>query len=263
MAQANVTLACTWFPRGEMPRFERMCRMLSEVYSEIVIATPQVINPGDLDYIRSLATRPNIHIVVSPGPAHSRDLSLQRALDTSATYIHYADMDRLLRWVETRPQEWRQTVEALQASACLIIGRTEAALRTHPQSMQLTERLINQVFAHVLGRTFDLCAGSRGFIRAAAQFVVAHSTPGRWSDAEWAVLLHRAGFELDQTDVNGLDWETADRYRSHAADADTQRQLATEYDRDPNHWALRVKIAIDTIDAGLAAMQQPLPDAPA
>jgi len=257
---ADVTLACTWFPRGEMPRFERLYALLSEMYADMVIATPQTIDPNDLNYIKGLATRPNIHVVVSPESSHSRYLTLQRALDTSASYIHYADMDRLLRWVETRPQELRQTLEALQRSDCLIIGRTDTAFGTHPQSMQQTEDLVNRVFAYFLGQTFDLCAGSRSFSRDAAQFIITHSAPGRWIDAEWAVLLHRMDFRMDQIRVEGLDWETADRYRSHAADTDTQRQLAQQYDRDPEHWALRVKIARDMIETGLAAIKLPLPN---
>lgn len=259
---ADVTLACTWFPRGEMPRFERLYALLSEMYADMVIAAPQTIDPDDLIYIKGLATRPNIHVVVSPEPSHSRYLTLQRALDTSASCIHYADMDRLLRWVETRPQELRQTLEALQRSDCLIIGRTDAAFSTHPQSMQQTEALVNRVFAYFLGRTLDLCAGSRSFSRDAAQFIITHSAPGHWIDAEWAVMLHRAGFQLDEILVDGLDWETADRHRAYAADVDTQRQLAEQYDRDPEHWALRVKIASDMIETGLSAIQLPLPNLP-
>ncbi len=39
----------------------------------------------------------------------------------------------VLRWMETRPGEWRETVEKIQSCDCLIVGRTQAAYATHPQ----------------------------------------------------------------------------------------------------------------------------------
>jgi hypothetical protein len=77
-------------------------------------------------------------------------------------------------------------------------------------------------------------------------------------DAAWAVLLHRAGFDICGMTVDGLDWETADRNRDQAADAETQRQLAHQYDQDAGRWAIRVEIARKIIKAGIAALHKPL-----
>ena len=78
------------------------------------------------------------------------------------------------------------------------------------------------------------------------------------TDSEWIILLHRAGYRIDAVEVDGLDWETADRYLDHAADADTQRRVAAEYDADPEHWSFRVQMTQDIIDAGFAALTRPL-----
>jgi hypothetical protein len=76
------------------------------------------------------------------------------------------------------------------------------------------------------------------------------------TDTEWAVVLHRAGFQIDSILVNGLDWETADRYLPHAADPETQRRVAEEYDSKVENWEFRAKLAQDIIRAGLEAFNR-------
>jgi hypothetical protein len=183
-------------------------------------------------------------------------MALKLAYETGADAIHYADMDRLLRWVETKPDEWKQTLEQVGHSECLVIGRTQTAWETHPQALCETEKITNTLFSNLLGQPLDLSAGSKGFSRRAVEFILANSQPGRaiGADSEWTVLLHRAGFRVEHVLVDGLDWESADRWRSTAADAETQKQAADEYDADATHWARRVQIAQEIVEAGLEAM---------
>ena len=253
----SVALACTWRPHGELPRFRRLYPQLREAYAALVIAVPAEVDPADLAAVRALETHDGVLVVVPPDRTQTRYAAMQKTLETSATHIHYADMDRLLRWVETRPAGWRQTVEAVPGADCLIIGRSQAALATHPQALQLTEAIVNAVFSHLLGKAVDLCSGTKGFSRRAVEFIIAHSSPGHWADAEWPMLLHRAGFKIDATFLDGLDWETADRHQAQAADAETQRRLADAYDRNPNSWAFRAQIAFDIVREGLDAATRP------
>ena len=90
--------------------------------------------------------------------------------------------------------------------------------------------------------------------------MIAHSPPGRalGMDAEWIVLLHRAGFAIDYVEVDGLDWESADQFAEQAANADAQRRAAESYDADPKHWARRVAVAMEIVQAGLDAAQRKL-----
>jgi hypothetical protein len=193
--------------------------------------------------------------------AAGRHAVMRASLETDVAFIHYADGDRIIRWIETRPDELRATVERIQTTDCLIIGRTEAAFATHPQAQQQTERLSNQVCSRMIGeRLLDLSSGSKGFSRAAVEFLMKHSPAVgvMGVDSEWVVLLRRAGFRLDAVEVDGLDWETADRYLPSAADAETQRRAAAEYDTKAEHWSLRVRWAQEIIDAGHAALERPL-----
>lgn len=251
-----ITLAATWQPRGETARFVQLRPQLEQVYQHGVIAVPAQPDGTAPDQVRALVAGSAWQVVDAPRPAGSRYRALQHALHAAtAGHIHYADMDRLLRWVETRPAEWRQTVTALTQSDCLIIGRTERAWQTHPQALQQTEQVINTVFSHLFGQSVDLGGGSRGFSRPSAAQLIAHSTPGPWEDAYWPMLLHQAGVRLDYLAVDGLDWESADRHQPTAASADLQQRRAATYDADPHHWARRVQMAQEIIAAGLAVVK--------
>jgi len=168
-----------------------------------------------------------------------------------------ADLDRLLRWVERLPDEWVRTAQAIQHSDCLVIGRTSQAYATHPQALVQTERISNRVISQLLGQPVDVSAGSKGFSRRVVEFILANSTAGHalGTDAEWPLLALRAGCAVDYHEVDGLDWESADRYQTQAADAEGQRQAAQQYDADPLNWTRRAEIAFEIVDIGLKTME--------
>src|SRR5688500_2351732 len=132
----------------------------------------------------------------------------------------------LVRWIETRPDEWRTTVALIQTKDCLITGRTERAFRTRPQAIQQTEQIINVLASHLLGEAVVCGLGSRGFSRRAAVCVIANSAPGGWGDVEWPVLVHRAGMTVEYLALDGVDWETPDHDRAEPADPEIRRGVA-------------------------------------
>jgi len=242
-------LAATWDPRGELERMRRQLPKLLEAYQAIAVALPPGATWAD-EALRGMG----VAAEVTPDWSWGRYLALQKAVDIAdAPHIHYADLDRLLRWVETRPQEWLQVVERLKECDCLVIGRTAAAYATHPQALVMTETISNAVVSHFLGREMDVSAGSKGFSRKAAEFLLAHTRPGRalGTDAEWPLTLQRAGFQGEYLEVDGLDWEIPDQFQDQAAGAERQRRVAAEYDVDPRHWAQRVAVAREIVEAAL------------
>jgi hypothetical protein len=84
-----------------------------------------------------------------------------------------------------------------------------------------TEKISNTVVSHFLNREMDVSAGSKSFSSAAAQYIVDHgkSDDSMGTDAEWPILLDKAGFRLEYIQVDGLDWETGDQYQSRAISA--------------------------------------------
>jgi hypothetical protein len=237
----DIVLACTGYPQRETSRLQILMPHLTEVYSAIVFSAPSSLAQEE---VHALGIMPNSLVVLNSDWSSGRRTALQKALDTSATYIHYVDLDRLLHWIETDSTEWRQTVARILTTDCLIIGRTDRAFQTHPQALQQTERIINAVFSHELGQAVDLGGGARGFSRQAAQFLATHSVSSQsWCvDSEWPMLLHRAGFKVDYIAVNGLE----------------SPGYSPTYDVEVKRWEFRIKVALDIIQSGLAATPKAL-----
>jgi hypothetical protein len=250
----SVVLACPWQPRGELSRFLRFFPRLQKIYAHFVIALSEH-DAAIETALDSLGVRYAFY-----EDWRGRHMVLRMGLETPADFIHYVDFDRLVRWVELRPDELEATVERLQKCDSLVIGRTPVAYATHSKTLIETEWLPNRFFSHWFGREMDFSAGSRGFSRRAAEFILRHSTDmnSLSMDIGWAVLVKRAGYSLDYIEVDGLDWETADRFRDRAADEKAQRELAEEIDAKPDSWKWRVKIAQELTHYGLEAITQSL-----
>jgi hypothetical protein len=125
-----------------------------------------------------------------------------------------------------------------------------------------TEAISNKVVSNFLGRQMDVSAGSKSFSRQAVKFLIENTTPGHaiGTDAEWPILLSKAGYKIDYESVDGLDWESADRYQDVAADNDSQRKRAELYDRDPENWSYRVSIAKEIIEIAINTSNKKITD---
>jgi hypothetical protein len=253
----SLALGATWNPRGELTRFQRLLPELETVYSGIAISFPPQANPEVVAQVKEAV---RIKAFVNPEWSWGRRSALEAAVKTGATHVQYADFDRLLRWAETRPEEWRRIAVEIERHDCLVIGRTSAAYSTHPQALIQTEAISNRVVSYLLGKRVDASAGSKGFNCRAVRFLLANTRPERalGTDAEWPVLLMRAGFEIDVIEVDGLDWESADRYQENSASAQAQARAAQAYDKDPGNWEYRASVAMEIVQCGLDAMEREL-----
>lgn len=246
----SVALVSTWQPRGELARFQRLHPLLTRMFSAIVL-----VMPPDAEEMAAIARQmPRVRASTDGEWRLGRHNALRLGLETDAIHLLYSDFDRALRWAELYPDELAATVRRLNDCECLVIGRSERAFATHPRCLRETEQVINEVFAHVTGLAFDICVASRGLSRGAAARILADSRveSSLGVDGEWLYLLQRAGYPLDYVQVEGMDWETADQYRPAAADAETQRHAADEYDLSPQHWAQRVSVMQHIMRALLA-----------
>ncbi len=247
----SIALAAAWSPRGELSRAERMADALRELYTGAWIAVPP---NTDSDTLSRLAALPGVHVFTDCWPS-GRLESVRRALHGRADAVHYADFDRLLHWLECYPDELRCTLDRIAQVDCLVLGRTARAWSTHPRCMIETEALFNMTFSHLLGAEMDIGAGSRGFSRRAAAYLVRRTDPAwGWAvDAAWPLMLQRGGFALDYLEVEGLEWESADQYLDHAASHTEREAVADEHDQSPEIWRQRVYVAHEITRVGLLA----------
>lgn len=200
----------------------------------------------------------DIELHVASRPACQRYEALEHASQGGADCMHCADGDRLLHWAETRFEELEVAVAAIRQSECLIFGRNDRALATHPRTLRETEAIINAVGSYLLHQPVDLGGGSRGFSRPPARAVLRHTIPENFADGEWPVLAQRYGFRVSTLAVDGLDWETPDHFQHHAAGPDRQRQVVDQHDQDPERWARRTQTALRIVQEALAAADRPL-----
>ena len=249
----SVALTCTWRPHGELPRLQTYLPQLAALYSHIVVA----VIDADAATRTALEAMPEIQLVLPPDGAHSRVAALNAAYATNAEHVHYCDMDRLIRWIETRSDELSRTVQAIPSADCLILGRTAAAYASHPEAMLATERIINEVASHLLERTVDICAGSKGLSRRLLRFLLPQIPADGWGDVSWALLANQGGFLVGYLAADGLDYETADRYQPCAADAAAQQLHAADIDSNPEEWARRVRVAREILAEGLLVNKHP------
>lgn len=254
----TIVLATAWHPRGELDRFLKLLPVLQEAYTGIAISVPK---ETDSELIHRLKEKNQVKVVSSPDWSWGRYLALKLALEFSGTHIQYIDFDRLMRWVETRKAEWEQILAAIEKYDCLIIGRSLSSYQTHPQALIKTEAISNLVISHLLGRSLDVSAGSKAFSREASEYILANCEPGHalGTDAEWPLILQRGGFQINSVSVDGLDWESADRFREAAADPQSQKNEAEMYDADPQNWSRRVDIAMEIVQVGIETDNKELP----
>lgn len=242
----GVILASTW-QLGEVERFYRVLPRLQEAYSGIALALSPEADP---ERVLLLQEQLGPTLIVPMDWSHGRHAALQKALELPGEHFHHTALEVLLPWVERYPDEWQRVLEEIPRSDCLIIGRSKRAWATYPLSIQETERSVNNIFSTLLGQSVDLGSGVRGFSRPAVLFLLAHSPPGRAPvDAEWPVLLRRAGFAVDFLAVDGLEWEGF-------PDEEARRQAAERYDREIGNWLRRAKAALEAIQAGLEATRR-------
>ena len=249
----DIALASTWHPRGETQRLAKAWKRISETYRAVSIVVPPDAPCTQLADEIGAARQ-----LLRPAPNWSRGRyeALRLAVASGASAIEYVDMDHLLRWIETKPDEWYEVARTAAHTPFLVIGRTPQAYSTYPLAIRETERPINSLFSRIFGKEMDLFAAARGMSRDVACMLQRESNTVEafGVDTEWPAIAFRRGVGLTYVEADGLDWESADRYQSTAADAARQSQLAALYDRDPDNWTFRVRAAEGMARSGLAAL---------
>ncbi|HEY3186033.1 MAG TPA: hypothetical protein VGJ70_01070 [Solirubrobacteraceae bacterium] len=254
----GVTLACAWRPRGELGRWLRLRSRLDELYERVIVAVPF---DADAAQTAEAARAIGYPLRVAPARFRTRYTVLEMAFEAAGGSVHYADGDRLLHWAETAPDELARVVPAIGEADVLIIGRSPAALATHPRALQDTEAIVNALASHLLGMAVDLGGGSRGLSATGLAAVLRHATPERFGDAEWPILARRLGLRVDYRAADGLAWETPDHDRAAAAEVARRAAASAAYDADVGHWVGRVRTAREIVREALDAATRPLPTA--
>ena len=181
--------------------------------------------------------------------------ALERSLRESPEHVFYCDLDRLIHWVRTYPEEYRQTRRKALEYEFLMVGRTPRAFQTHPRTQTCTEGIANIVASRVLGfeDTRDIIGVGWGLSSSLVQLLL--STPQRNSFGffcGWPVIAWRNAVKKAYVEAEGLEWETPDRYEDEIALEGYERWLKAFM--APREWERRSLMLKDLVETLLDLM---------
>jgi len=178
----------------------------------IVVAYSPLTHPGMVKALKDLGC---ITITGSESVQSVYLAALERSLQESPEQVFYCDLDRLIHWVRKYPEEYIQIRRKASECDFLMVGRTPRAFQTHPKTQTLTEGLANLVASRALGFNIvrDMIGVCWGLSISLVHLLL--STPQRNSFGffcGWPVIAWRNSSNRAYVEVEGLEWETPDRY---------------------------------------------------
>lgn len=176
--------------------------------------------------------------------------ALKQALTNNPKHIFYCDFDRILHWASTYPNEFKKITNSYFDHDFLLIGRTARAFKTHPETQAVTEGIANQLASKILGfkENRDIISACW---RATSKLVEkllespAKNTYGFY--CEWPIVTWRNSMNPIYIEVEGLEWETPNRYKEEIKEKGYERWLQ-EF-QTPDEWKKRSKILGDSIES--------------
>lgn len=146
------------------------------------------------------------------GISNARRQALQDGLDcTIGNHFFYCDIDRLLHWQITYPDELMETLPKVKMFDFTVLCRTRLAWRSHPLLQRVTEWLCNFTFStfKMGGYYVDILAATRGISREVANAILNTSKArGCAVDAEWPAIARAGNWDVADIYVNGLGYES-------------------------------------------------------
>lgn len=252
-------------PEGRQARLlEPLAASLEATFPAIMISATPGSAPAGVKRLRELGA--TVFQEGVPEGWHLIGRARRQLLEVALTQGHrqmlLCDFDRLLHWMDVAPEELPAVAEQVHRHDFLVLGRTPAAFDSHPAVQRETERLANHVFAQVTGLRWDITGGARGLSAAAAEYLVRHSRVDSLGvDAEWPILLRRAGLHVGYLEVDGLSFETADRFADLIATCGGYGAWLAAHVNTPAGWVHRLGLAHEIARAAVAAGAEPCPPA--
>jgi len=227
------------------PLKEHMTRLGLDGEPKVVAYSP----PTHPRIVRALGDLGCITIAGSESVQSVYVAALERGLCERPDHIFYCDLDRLLHWVKAYPEEYHHTRRIALEYEFLMVGRTPRAFQTHPQTQTQTEGIANLVASRILGFnvTRDIIGVCWGLNISLVQLLL--STPQRNSYGfycGWPVAAWRNSAEKAYVEVEGLEWETPDRYE-HEIGAKGYESWLKNF-MTPKEWERRNMILRDLVE---------------
>jgi len=237
----------------------RLLRLLGEYTPRLGFdGEPRVAAYSPPTHPRIVKALEDLGYITIPGGGSVQSVysaALESSLRESPEHVFYCDLDRLIHWVRTYPEEYRQIRRKALEYEFLMVGRTPRAFQTHPRTQTCTEGIANLVASRILGfkDTRDIIGVGWGLSSSLVQLLL--STPQRNSYGffcGWPVIAWRNSARKAYVEVEGLEWETPDRYEDEIAVEGYESWLKAF--TTPKEWEHRSLMLKDLVESLLDLM---------
>lgn len=195
----------------------------------------------------------NLRFKTLTGPKSIPDTyrkALEKAITKNTSKIFYCDFDRLLHWAKTYPNEMKKIPNLSPDNDFLLIGRTSRALLTHPKTQTMTESIANHVASKLLRfeDTRDIISACWRLTPRIAKRLLQLTTENTYGFyCEWPIIAQKISKNPEYIEVEGLEWETPDRYQKEIEEESYKKWLQKFQTLD--EWKRRMKILTDIIES--------------
>ena len=161
--------------------------------------------------------------------------------------IFYIDFDRLIHWVNSYPEELKDVLrKGTDDVEYLHIGRSDRAFDTHPSTQKKTEQLINKICSKVLGFSkikdfISVCYIFTGNLGEKVLKLNNSTNSGFYG--LWPIILWINASEKRYVEVEGLEWETPDRFPDEINKIGYNTWI--EQFQNKNEWKKRIRFIDD------------------
>jgi hypothetical protein len=253
MEKKNSVIICSTLHEPEF-RLKRsilsVIPFLKENLGPIIISCTKTTNVEVIAFLKESG------FIVSIPEDSERISAYRDAIQTGLEYIEFADsqrifyidFDRLIHWITNYPNEFLESIEKVNSSELTHFGRTPKAFSSHPLTQKNTERIVNFLASQLLGfnETKDFISVCFSFTVQLADLILSkkyYTNMGFY--AAFSVLLWNYADSKQYIEVEGLDWETPDRYQETIIKKGYERWL--EIFQSSSEWNMRVSLVEDCI----------------
>jgi len=150
--------------------------------------------------------------------------------------------------VSKYPAEFTETLKKTESVELLHIGRNSRAVSSHPSTLRTTEWMVNYLGSKVLGldKTMDLISVCFSFPPQLADLILSkkyYTEMGFY--CAFPIILWNYAENKQYIEVEGLEWETPDRYQEEIIRIGYEKWL--EGFQNPDEWERRVNLMNDCI----------------
>ncbi len=168
--------------------------------------------------------------------------ALEQVKEKTIQKILYIDLDRLIHWINFFPDEIANLTQRTDFDY-LHISRNARAFDTHPLTQKETEVVVNEMASKILGfeRVIDFISACFALSPLLLEKLLddKHETSMGFY-CSWPVFCWRLAKSKLIVEVEGLEWETPDRFQDEISEKGYDTWL--EHFQSAREWEKRVKL---------------------